>query len=472
MTALEPEREVAVPVGVEAHAERLEVGEASGRLRAQHLGCRAAYEPASRGHRVREVQRGGVVHRERRSKAALGPVGRRLGQRPRRDERHAGALPGGCERREQPGRAGADHDDIARRRLVHGRYGTRVSHHWFRHDAGLAHDIPGHPERPARIQALEAEMERHDWFGWDRVEAPRATRDQLSRVHALEHIDLIAELSARGGGPIDMDTTAVAGTYEAALRGAGGAVALVDALLRDGDPCGVSALRPPGHHAVRARAMGFCFFNSIAVGAAHAIAAHGAERVLILDWDVHHGNGTNDIFHADPSVLFCSIHEWPLYPGTGPADDVGSGPGEGFTVNLPVPGGSGDAVHASLVEHVVAPLIRAWEPQLVLISAGFDAHRADPLATLQLTEAGFAAMTGSLRRACADVSAPLGLVLEGGYAVDALAASMAAVVPVLGAPEVPAGGELPVHPLALAAWDRLARWWPEPAAQAGSMRRM
>ncbi len=355
---------------------------------------------------------------------------------------------------------------------MHGRYGTRVSHHWFRHDAGRAHDIPGHPERPARIEALEAEMERHDWFGWQRVEAPRATRDQLSRVHALEHVDLIAELSARGGGAIDMDTTAVAGTYEAALRAAGGAVALVDALLRDGDPCGVSALRPPGHHAERARAMGFCFFNSIAVGAAHAVAAHGAERVLILDWDVHHGNGTNDIFHADPSVLFCSIHEWPLYPGTGPADDVGSGPGEGFTVNLPGPGRSGDAVHASLVEHVVVPLIRAWEPQLVLISAGFDAHRADPLATLQLTEAGFAAMTGSLRRACADVSAPLGLVLEGGYAVDALAASMAAVVPVLGAPEPPAGGELSVHPLTVAAWDRLERWWPEPAAQSGSMRRM
>jgi len=312
-------------------------------------------------------------------------------------------------------------------------------------------------------------MERHGWFGWERSEAPRATRDQLSRVHPLSYVDLIAELSARGGGVIDIDTSAVAGTYEAALRSAGGAVALVDALLGDGDPCGVSALRPPGHHAEAARAMGFCFFNNVAVAAVHARAEHGAERVLIHDWDVHHGNGTNDIFHSDPSVLFCSIHEWPLYPGTGPASDVGSGAGEGFTVNMPVPGGSGDAVHGSLVEHVVAPLVRTWEPQLVLVSAGFDAHRADPLATCRLTEAGFAGMTASLRRACADVGAPVGLVLEGGYAVDALAASMAALMPVLGAPELPTPVELELHPLAGAALERLAPWWP---TQLGSMRRM
>jgi acetoin utilization deacetylase AcuC-like enzyme len=340
---------------------------------------------------------------------------------------------------------------------------------WFRHDAGLAHDIPGHPERPARIVGLEAEMDRHGWFGWERVEAPRATRDQLARVHPLSYVDSIAELSARGGGAIDMDTSAVAGTYEAALRAAGGAVALADALLVDGAPCGVSALRPPGHHAEAARAMGFCFFNNVAVAAAHARSVHGVERVLIIDWDVHHGNGTNDIFHADPSVLFCSIHQSPLYPGTGPAADVGSGAGEGFTVNMPVPGGSGDTVHGSLVEHVVAPLIAGWRPELVLISAGFDAHYADPLATCELTEAGFAGMTASLRRACAGVGAPLGLVLEGGYAVDALAASMAAVVPVLGAASVPEPVELPVHPLAAEARERLAAWWP---AQFGTMRRM
>jgi acetoin utilization deacetylase AcuC-like enzyme len=340
---------------------------------------------------------------------------------------------------------------------------------WFRHDAGLAHEIPGHPERPARIVALEAEMERHDWFGWERVAAPRATAEQLLRVHPRRHLELIEALSARGGGAIDLDTAAVAGTYEAALRAAGGAVALVDALLGGGAPCGFSAQRPPGHHAEPARAMGFCFFNNIAIAAAHARAAHGVERVLIVDWDVHHGNGTNDIFHADPGVLFCSIHQWPLYPGTGPESDVGSGPGEGFTVNLPVPGDSGDAVHGSLVEHVVVPLIRTWGAQLVLVSAGFDAHRADPLATCRLSEAGFAGMTASLRRACAEAGAPLGLVLEGGYAVAALAASVAALMPVLSAAGVPPAPVLSVHPLARAAWARLEPWWPEAAAHFGTM---
>jgi len=335
---------------------------------------------------------------------------------------------------------------------------------WFHHEAGRAHAVPGHPERPERILALEAELERRDWFGWERVEAPQATREQLERVHPAAHVDLIAALSAQGGGAIDLDTTATAGSYEAARRAAGGAVALVDALLADGVPCGFSALRPPGHHAEAARAMGFCFFNSVAVAAAHARAAHGAERVAIIDWDVHHGNGTNAIFHADPSVLFASIHESPLYPGTGPATDAGAGPGKGFTVNLPVPGGSGDATHGSLVEHVLAPLIRDWAPQLVLVSAGFDAHRADPLATCTLSEAGFAGMTASLRAACAEVGAPLGLVLEGGYAVEALADSVAALMPVLGAAEVPAAPELPVHPLAVAARERLARFWPTLAA--------
>jgi acetoin utilization deacetylase AcuC-like enzyme len=312
-------------------------------------------------------------------------------------------------------------------------------------------------------------MQRHDWFGWEPLEAPRATRAQLTLVHPVAHVDMLEALSARGGGAIDLDTTAVPGTYEAALRAAGGATAHVDALLGDSARCGVSALRPPGHHAEAERAMGFCFFNNIAVAAAHAQAAFGVERVLILDWDVHHGNGTNDVFHADPTVLFCSIHEWPLYPGSGPADDVGSGAGEGYTVNLPVPSGSGDDVHGSLVEHVVAPLIRGWEPELVLVSAGFDAHLVDPLATCRVTEAGFAGMTGSLRRACADVDVPLGLVLEGGYAVDALAASMAALMPVLDAPGPPPPVELAVHPLAAAAKERLGRWW---SAQDGTMRRM
>jgi len=331
---------------------------------------------------------------------------------------------------------------------------------WLHHDAHLAHDVPGHPERPARIRALEAEMAAHDWFGCERAEAPRADLPLIEAVHAEPLVTALQEMCARGGGRIDADTVALPGTYEAALRGAGGAAALVDALLGDGARTGVSALRPPGHHAETDRMMGFCFFNSVAVAARRARDAHGAERVLILDWDVHHGNGTNEIFHADPGVLFVSIHESPLYPGTGPASDVGSGPGEGYTVNLPVPGGTGDEGYGSLVEHVTGRLIADWRPQLVLISAGFDAHYDDPLAGCRVTEEGYAGMTASIRRAADAVGAPVGLVLEGGYDLGALSRSMAALMPVLVAEETPAPESLDVHPLAERALERLAPYWP------------
>ena len=264
-------------------------------------------------------------------------------------------------------------------------------------------------------------MDRHDWFGAAVEQAPAVDRELLHLVHPERYVAAIEALCASGGGFIDADTAAVPDTWEAALRAAGGAAALVDALLGGSARTGVSALRPPGHHAERERAMGFCFFGNVAVAARRATSAHGLSRVLILDWDVHHGNGTEAIFAADSDVLFVSIHEWPLYPGTGPASYSGEGPGEGYTVNLPVPSGTGDPAYRSLVEHVAAPLIEQWEPQLVLVSAGFDAHRDDPLATCTVTEAGFAGMTASLRRACDAVGAPLGLVLEGGYDLGALA---------------------------------------------------
>ena len=290
---------------------------------------------------------------------------------------------------------------------------------WLRHDDIFAHDVPGHPERPARIRALEAEMSAHDWFGARASRRPRCRATCSSSCTRRRYVDSIASLSAAGGGAIDADTYAVAGTYGAALRACGGAVALVDALLGGEAAVGVSALRPPGHHAEAARAMGFCFFGNAAVAARRATSAHGLSRVMIVDWDVHHGNGTNDIFHARRRRAVPVIHESPLYPGTGPASDVGSGDGVGYTVNLPVPGGSGDAVYRSLIEHVACGLIRSWEPELVLISAGFDAHRDDPLATCRVSEAGFAGMTASLRRACDGVGAPMGLVLEGGYDLGA-----------------------------------------------------
>jgi acetoin utilization deacetylase AcuC-like enzyme len=204
--------------------------------------------------------------------------------------------------------------------------------------------------------------------------------------------------------------------------------------------------------------MGFCLFANVAVAAQYALDRLGLSRVLILDWDVHHGNGTNDIFHGSDQVLFVSIHQSPLYPGTGPASDVGSGAGEGFTVNLPVPPHSGDEVFGSLVDHVVVPLARSWSPELVLISAGYDAHYEDPLAECRVTEEGYAAMTRAVSAACSELGVPLGCVLEGGYALGALARSVAATMEALVDGGAPA--EIELVPLARVARERLARWWP------------
>jgi acetoin utilization deacetylase AcuC-like enzyme len=272
---------------------------------------------------------------------------------------------------------------------------------------------------------------------------------------------MIATVAARGGGMIDADTVVSAGSYTAALHAAGGAVALVDQLLDGSAPTGFSAHRPPGHHAEAARAMGFCLFNNIAVAARHALDAHGLERVMIVDWDVHHGNGTDDIFHEDPRVLFLSIHQSPLYPGTGAAADVGSGPGRGATVNLPVGPGTGDDVYRSLIDHVAVPLARRFAPQLLLISAGFDAHAEDPLADCVVTDEGFAAMAGSLRDAAAGLGIPVGGVLEGGYDLPALARSVAATLEALGGhPGVPAGDAPAVSAEARHALNRLDEFWP------------
>ncbi len=331
---------------------------------------------------------------------------------------------------------------------------------YLSHPASLAHDTGAHPERAARIVAIERELARHDWLGMERQEAPRVAAETLTAIHPARYVRGIEELCLGGGGAIDSDTFVVEESYEAALRAAGGAVRLVDLLLSGEAPTGMSALRPPGHHAEPERAMGFCLFDNVAVAAQHALDAHGLERVLVLDWDVHHGNGTNAAFHATPSVLFVSLHEWPLYPGTGPAGDVGSGAGVGYTVNLPVAAGAGDALYLSLLEHVVAPLARAYAPQLVLLSAGFDAHRDDPLADVELTDDGFAALAGSVRRLAAELEAPVGAVLEGGYDLRALAASTAAMLRVLTAVDPPPAVDVPVVPEARAAAVRLAGRWP------------
>jgi acetoin utilization deacetylase AcuC-like enzyme len=330
----------------------------------------------------------------------------------------------------------------------------------LRHPLSLEHDTGPHPEQPARIVAIERELERRGWLGYEVRESPAVAPEVLRAVHPDPYVASIERLCIAGGGWIDADTVVSERSYDAALRAAGGAVAMVDALMTNGAHAGASVHRPPGHHAEADRAMGFCLFNNVAVAARHALDARGAGRVAILDWDVHHGNGTNDIFHASAEVLYVSIHEWPLYPGTGPPSDVGVGAGTGYTVNLPVPDGAGDETWCSLVEHVVVPVLTHYEPALVLLSAGFDAHADDPLAGCRVSDAGYGAMAGSIRRLADRLDVPVGVVLEGGYDIAALARCVAIVLEVLGAPEAPPAPSLPEHPLALQARERLAQFWP------------
>lgn len=315
---------------------------------------------------------------------------------------------------------------------------------YVRHRSSLEHDTGLHPEGPGRIPAIERELERRGWLGYRRLEAPAVELEVLTRVHPRPYVDSVRAMSERGGGAFDPDTTASAGSYDAALHAAGGACALVDELLSGRASTGFCGLRPPGHHAEPTEAMGFCLFNNIAVATRHALDSGRVERVFILDWDVHHGNGTNDVFHDSDEVLFASIHQSPLYPGTGPLDDVGSGRGEGYSVNLPVPPGSGHDEWLALVEHVVVPAARAYEPELVLLSAGFDAHRADPLADCRLEVDSYAAMARHAKLLADRLDAPVGAVLEGGYDLEALSLSVAATMAALasgGDPElVPPNG--------------------------------
>jgi acetoin utilization deacetylase AcuC-like enzyme len=306
---------------------------------------------------------------------------------------------------------------------------------YFSHPSSLEHDprqgLPGHPEQPERLRAVEAALAERDWLGWERREAPAASEEELALVHSREHVEAIRELCRSGGGAIDVDTFAGERSYEAALHAAGGACAMTRALVAGEAEVGFCAMRPPGHHAEPERAMGFCLFDSIAVAAALAIAELGLQRVFILDWDVHHGNGTAEIFRERDDVLFVSIHQGGIFPGSGARTDTGSGRGEGYTINLPVPAGSEEAEWVSLLEDEILPAAARFEPQLVLISAGFDAHRDDPLAECRLEAASFARMASITKAAAAGWGAPVGAVLEGGYHLGALAESVVATMAAL-----------------------------------------
>ena len=308
---------------------------------------------------------------------------------------------------------------------------------YFRHHSSLLHDPGPHPENAGRIRAIEATLQEAGWPGLDRLEPPSAEREWLLRVHDPALIDSIEDLCATGGGAIDPETIVTPQSWEAALRAAGAAADGARRLLAGEATFAFCGMRPPGHHAESDRSMGFCLFNNAAIGAAHAIADCGAERILILDWDVHHGNGTAEIFDARADVLYVSIHQSPLYPGTGAAGDSGSGPGRGATLNLPVPPGAGGAEFVGLVEHVVGPVARAYDPDLIIFSSGYDAHIDDPLADCRVSTADFGTMSAHVRELGRELGAPILVCLEGGYDPGALAGSTLATVLALQAGEPP-----------------------------------
>jgi acetoin utilization deacetylase AcuC-like enzyme len=334
---------------------------------------------------------------------------------------------------------------------------------YFSHPACLEHDprahMPSHPDTPERLRAIERHLEARGWLGWERREAPAASEAELELVHSARHVRGIRELCEAGGGAIDADTFVGEASFRAALHAAGGACAMARALLAGEAAAGFCGVRPSGHHAERERAMGFCLFDSVAVAAELAIRELGVERVFILDWDVHHGNGTAELFRHRRDVLFASIHQSGLFPGSGPLEDVGSGEGEGYTLNLPVPAGSEAELWLSLLEHVVLAAAAAFEPQLVLVSAGFDAHAEDPLAGCRLRTESFAQVACHVRELAARLRAPLGAVLEGGYEPRVLPECVAATMAALGG-EGEVASAAPEALLTSRAAAHIGHYWP------------
>ncbi len=298
----------------------------------------------------------------------------------------------------------------------------------------------GHPERPERLIAVSDAIAR---FG-ERVEhlAPQSVDPEaVLRVHARDHVELVEHAVTRAPARLDADTFVSPESLAVARLAAGSTVALARAVARREIETGIAAVRPPGHHAEADRAMGFCLFNNVAVAARALQAEEGVGKLLILDWDVHHGNGTQHSFYSDPSILYVSTHQYPHYPGTGAFDETGAGPGEGWTVNVPMPAHCGDEEYIGVFMRVLVPVARAFAPEMILVSCGFDAHRDDPLASMQLTGAGYRALTHIVRSLADELCAGrLAFVLEGGYAPSGLDDGTTAVIAALldDAPALPA----------------------------------
>lgn len=297
----------------------------------------------------------------------------------------------------------------------------------------LEHDTGTHVENSQRLTTTISHLEETHLMDKLNLLPPRAaTIDELAAVHAPEYISKIRNQSERGGGWLDHDTVTSPGSYNAALFAAGGTISAVDAVMNREVNSSFALVRPPGHHATCWQAMGFCLFNNMAVAAKYALANFDIKRILIVDFDVHHGNGTQDTFYADPHVLYFSTHEYPFYPGTGSIDETGARDGEGFTVNIPLLAGWGDDEYQKVFEDILAPVAKRFEPQLLMVSAGYDAHWADSLASMQLSISGFARLV-EIIKTLADMlcQGRMVFVLEGGYNLEALSLSVAASLDIL-----------------------------------------
>jgi acetoin utilization deacetylase AcuC-like enzyme len=301
------------------------------------------------------------------------------------------------------------------------------------HPIYLEHDTGQHVEVAARLGAIISHLEDTGLkLKLTPIEPRPATIDEIALVHQLKYIKGIEETAARGGGWLDPDTVMSPRSYEAALYAAGGVIRAVEAVMAGEVAHAFALVRPPGHHATSARAMGFCLFNNIAVAANYALARYKLERILIIDFDVHHGNGTQQAFYDNPRVMYISTHEYPFYPGTGDINETGSGNAQGTTVNIALPAGCGDAEYLEVFEQIIVPATRRFNPQLILVSAGYDGHWADPLAMMNVSVGGFAEMMRIIKGLADELCrGRLVLTLEGGYHLEALAASVKATFDVL-----------------------------------------
>lgn len=302
-------------------------------------------------------------------------------------------------------------------------------------DSFLAHDTGGHPESPERLRSILRQLEASDLRRRLTARTPEPVdRELLLRLHHPRYLSELEAFCAQAGPGrrLDEDTIASPGSWAAALEAAGAAVGMTEALLSDACDTAFSLVRPPGHHAMPQHSMGFCLFNNVAVAALYALERVGLKRVAILDWDAHHGNGTEHMFYRDPRVLFVSWHQDPNWPGTGHIEDIGEGPGKGYNLNIPLPVGYGDAAFLRTYETLVAPALDRFQPELILVSAGYDAHHADILTHMGLTATGFAGLTEAvMKQAERHCRGKAGFLLEGGYHVQALANSVSATIDTL-----------------------------------------